>query len=202
MRRAVSSTTCRRRFRRSKQSAATARFQWRARGRIMSIPRMSAIRAFIPSGADSACACLGLLCRLGHEAVGFVRKFSITRQCCVSSKNASAFKRKISATGVERCCGDLTSCLSIFKPPNQRLEEPHLAEHGRISSNECTAKSRHSPMLTIPQEQSPTAQDADPQRLARALPYELSRTWTRSRTANSRLILYNSGEAWRGVSGL
>jgi len=66
-------------------------------------------------------------------------------------------------------CGDLTSAFD-FQTPNQdwtNLTFPSTADY-----LQRVAKSRHSPSLKIPEEQSPTAQEG-PQRLARPLPYEL-----------------------------
>jgi phospholipase C len=66
-------------------------------------------------------------------------------------------------------CGDLTSTCD-FQTPNQdwtKLTLPSTADF-----LERVAKSRHSPSLKIPPEQLPTSQEG-PQRLARALPYEL-----------------------------
>ena len=66
-------------------------------------------------------------------------------------------------------CGDLTSAFD-FQTPNrdwQNLTLPSTADY-----LQRVARSLSSPSLTIPKQQAPTAQEG-PQRLARALPYQL-----------------------------
>lgn len=79
----------------------------------------------------------------------------------VREENISDWRRAV--------CGDLTSAFD-FQTPNRdwtNLTLPSTADY-----LQRVAKSRHSPSLKIPKEQRPTAQEG-PQRLARALPYEL-----------------------------
>ncbi len=91
----------------------------------------------------------------------------------VREENISDWRRAV--------CGDFTSTCD-FKNPNQdwtNLTLPSTADFlARVE------KSIHSPVLKVPQKQAPTAQEG-PQRLARALPYELH--------ADGRLI---DGKFW------
>lgn len=66
-------------------------------------------------------------------------------------------------------CGDLTSAFD-FQTPNR--DWTHFTLPSTADFLQRVAKSLHSPSLTIPKNQSPTAQEG-PQRLARALPYQL-----------------------------
>jgi phospholipase C len=79
----------------------------------------------------------------------------------IREENISDWRRAV--------CGDLTSAFD-FQTPNRdwaNLTLPSTADY-----LQRVAKSRHSPTLKVPVEQSPTAQEG-PQRLARPLPYEL-----------------------------
>jgi phospholipase C len=79
----------------------------------------------------------------------------------IREENISDWRRSV--------CGDLTSAFD-FRKPNQdwkNLTLPDTADY-----LQRVAKSLHSPSLTIPKQQLPTAQTG-PQRLARALLYEL-----------------------------
>jgi phospholipase C len=79
----------------------------------------------------------------------------------IREENISDWRRAV--------CGDLTSSFD-FRTPNRdwtSLTLPSTADY-----LQRVARSRHSPSLKIPKQQSPTAQEG-PQRLARPLPYEL-----------------------------
>ncbi len=100
----------------------------------------------------------------------------------VREENISDWRRAV--------CGDLTSAFD-FRTPNQdwtNLTLPSTADY-----LQRVAKSRHSPNLKIPAQQSPTAQEG-PQRLARPLPYELH---AHGRVADGKfwIDLVNNGAA-------
>jgi len=79
----------------------------------------------------------------------------------IHEENISDWRRTV--------CGDLTSAFD-FQTPNRDWKNLTLPSTSDYLQR--VAKSLHSPSLTIPKLQSPTAQEG-PQRLARALPYEL-----------------------------
>ena len=79
----------------------------------------------------------------------------------IREENISDWRRAV--------CGDLTSAFD-FQTPNQ--DWTNLTLPGTADYLQRLSRSRHSPSLTIPNEQLPTAQEG-PQRLARALTYEL-----------------------------
>jgi phospholipase C len=100
----------------------------------------------------------------------------------VREENISPWRRAI--------CGDLTSTLD-FKTPNQ--DASGLALPSTADFLERVEKSIHSPVLRVPLKQAPTAQEG-PQRLARALPYELQ---ANGRTTDGKfwIELSNTGNA-------
>jgi phospholipase C len=79
----------------------------------------------------------------------------------IREENISDWRRAV--------CGDLTSAFD-FQTPNR--DWTNLTLPSTADFLQRVAKSRHSPSLKIPNQQSPTAQEG-PQRLARPLPYEL-----------------------------
>jgi phospholipase C len=79
----------------------------------------------------------------------------------IREENISDWRRSV--------CGDLTSAFD-FQNPNRDWK--NLTLPGTADYLQRVEKSLHSPNLTIPKHQSPTVQEG-PQRLARALPYEL-----------------------------